>query len=96
MKAAGINLKHAFLRRPRKLNREQVLEQLRQRYASGLSLVWSDVCMDNRVFAVAAKNVFGSWRKTLIAAGIDPSLHRNLSNKAWERTTGRRVAPQTP
>ncbi len=84
--ATGINLEHAFSeRRPRKLDKQKLLETIRQKHTSGESLVWTNVCLENRAFASAAKQAFGSWRKALIAAGIDPTLHRNQSGKQWDQ-----------
>jgi hypothetical protein len=36
----------------------------------------TDICLEDRAFATAAKQVFGSWGRALIAVGIDPELHR--------------------
>ncbi|MEQ8785086.1 MAG: hypothetical protein RIC55_02265 [Pirellulaceae bacterium] len=82
--AAGVNLKHAFLGRPRKHDRQQILDTIKLRHTSGLSLVWSDVSLENRAFAVAAKHTFGSWRKALLAAEIDPAIHRDSHRKEWD------------
>ena len=83
--AAGVNLEHAFVRGPRKHDRQQLLETIRQRQTSGKTLVWTDVCLENRAFASAAKHTFGSWRKTLIAAGIDPKIYHNYGRKEWDQ-----------
>ncbi len=83
--AAGINLEHAFARRPRKLSKQDILETIRHRHANSTSLIWTDICMDNRSFASAAKHAFGSWRRALIAAGLDPTQHRNQSGKQWDQ-----------
>ena len=82
--AAGVNLEHAFVKGPRKHDREQLLETIRQRQVSGRTLVWTDVCLENRAFASAAKHTFGSWRRTLIAAGIDPNTYHNHGRKEWD------------
>ncbi len=65
--AAGVNLEHAFFRGPRKLDKQAILEAIRQRDASGQSLVWKDVCLENRALATAAKHAFGSWRSAMRA-----------------------------
>ena len=83
--AAGINLEHAFARRPRKLSKQDILDTIRHRHANSASLIWTDICLENRSFASAAKHAFGSWRRALIAAGIDPTLHRNQSGKRWDQ-----------
>jgi hypothetical protein len=84
--ATGLNLKHAFHGgRPRKLDRQKLLEAIKQRQESGETLVWTDVCLENRGFASAAKRVFGSWRSALIAAGIDPAMHHIHGTKVWDQ-----------
>ena len=83
--ATGINLEHAFVRRPRKHDRQKLLETIKQRHESGETLVWTDVSLENRAFASAAKQAFGSWRRALIAAGIDPAMHYNHGTKEWDR-----------
>lgn len=82
---AGINLEHAFVKSPRRLNKQKILDRIKQRQATNASLIWTDICLENRVFASAAKRAFGSWRRALIAAGIDPTLHRNHSGKQWDQ-----------
>ena len=82
---AGINLENAFVRRHRKHDRQSILDTVKQRHASGASLIWTDICLENRVFASAAKHAFGSWRKTLIAAGIGPEVYRNTAAKQWDQ-----------
>ena len=47
-----------------------------------LSLAWTDICLEDRAFATAAKHVFRSWRKALILAGFDPELHRKKRENA--------------
>ena len=83
--AAGVNLEHAFVRRPRKHDRKKLLETIKQRHESGETLVWTDVCLENRAFASAAKQAFGSWRKALIAAAIDPKVYHNHGRKEWDQ-----------
>ena len=83
--AAGINLEHAFARRPRKLSKQDMLDTIRHRHANSLSLIWTDICLENRAFASAGKHPFGSWRRALIAAGLDPTQHRNKSGERWDQ-----------
>jgi len=68
LRAAGVNLENAFWRKPRKLNKQKILDMIRKRRDSGLSLVFLDVCLENRRLATGAKRAFGSWGKALIAA----------------------------
>lgn len=85
LRAAGINLEHAFVRRPRKHDKRKLLETIKHRHESGATLMWTEVCLENRAFATAAKQAFGSWRKALLAAGIDPMVYRNYSRKQWDQ-----------
>jgi DNA-binding protein H-NS len=85
LRAAGINLEHAFVRRPRKHDKQKILDAIKQRHESGETLMWTEVCLENRAFASAVKQAFGSWRKGLIAAGIDPTAYRNYSRKQWDQ-----------
>jgi len=48
--------------------RERIRQSIRARRQQGLSLAWSQVCLDNHALAVAAKAVFGSWSRALAAA----------------------------
>ena len=86
LEATGLNLKHAFHRgRPRKFDKRKLLEAIKQRHESGQSLVWTDVCLENRAFASAAKQAFGSWRRALIAAGIAPAMYHHHGRKEWDQ-----------
>jgi hypothetical protein len=42
---------------------------LRNRQAAGQSLVYGDVCLENRDYAMAIKREFCSWAKALKAMG---------------------------
>ncbi len=85
LEAAGIDARYAHLvSKPRRLDRKKILEALRQRYQAGRTLVWRVVCLENRAFATAVKNAFGSWRKALIAAGIPPEVGR-ATDEGWDK-----------
>jgi len=71
--------------RPRNLNRDKIIEKLQQRHAAGLSLAWNVVCFENRVFAVAAKQLFRSWGRALEAAGLVPEHIATGSRRIWDR-----------
>jgi hypothetical protein len=73
--AAGINRKHAFSRkaRSRRLDRQAVIDALRQWKEAGHSFRWSDICRENHVLVVTAKSAFRGWLKALAAAGIHPA-----------------------
>ena len=61
--AAGINLDRAKLRgKPRKLAKEKLISQLRQRHEQGQSLAWHRICLEDRAFATAVRSAYGSWR----------------------------------
>lgn len=71
--AAGINLAHISRRRPKNLDRETMILWLKERHTAGQSLVWTEVCLENRDYALAIRRTFRSWRKALVAAGLtDP------------------------
>ena len=72
--AAGVNLEHVCLpRKPRKLDKQKIIQQLRERHEAGQSLRRNQVCLENRALATAAINAFHSWRRALAAAGLVPS-----------------------
>ena len=85
LQAGGVNLEHAFLKSPRRHDRRQILDAILARRASGLSITWSDTCLDNRELATAAKHTFGSWRRALIAAGIEPESHVGAGRQNWDQ-----------
>jgi len=86
LEAAGIDLKHANLSsKPRRLDKQEIIDALRQRHQAGLSLAWNEICLENRVFARAAKNAFRSWRRALAAAGILPEMSQIPHNKKWDK-----------
>lgn len=69
---AGVDLKRAQLRvsKFRRHDKEKIFAELRAWEASGHSLRWCDICLQNRVLAITAKGLFNSWRKVLLAAGL--------------------------
>jgi len=66
--AAGINLANVSRRRPKHLDRELMILWLQQRRATGQSLSWTAVCLENRGYALAIRRVFRSWREAVAAA----------------------------
>ena len=70
--AAGVDIRRARLRatKPRRLTTEEIIEALRQWKATGHSLKWGVVCLENRALAITAKGRFKGWDKALVAAGI--------------------------
>jgi hypothetical protein len=89
LRCVGMNLEQARpSSKPRNLSRDKVVAILRQRHAEGKSLEWSVVCLENRVFAVAAKQLFRSWRRALEAAGMLPErVVSSGSPRKWDRQT---------
>jgi hypothetical protein len=67
--AAGINLANVTHRRPKHLDRDGMILWLRNRQAAGQSLVYSEVCLENRDYAHAIRREFGSWQKAIEAVG---------------------------
>lgn len=70
LSAAGINLTNVSHRRPRHLDREMMILWLRNRHAAGQSLIYTEVCLENRDHALAIRRAFDSWSKALKAAGL--------------------------
>ena len=84
LKAAGVDLKHVRLpRKPRKLDKEKIIQELRERHEAGLSMTCTKVCLENRALATAAMNAFHSWGRALAAAGLGPAQPEG--GKKWNR-----------
>ncbi len=69
--AAGINLSNVDKLGVKKVTREVLLLWLQNRQASGHSLVWTDVVLENRSYALAIKRTFRSWKRALAEAGVE-------------------------
>lgn len=52
-------------RRPKHLDRESMLLWLRNRKEADQSFTFSEVCLENRDYALAIKREFGSWARAL-------------------------------
>ena len=85
LQAAGINLQNAGLRngKPRRLDREKTLEELRQWLAAGHSRNWMDLCLQNHDLALAVKSICGSWRRAMIAVGLLPETKPPARKRKW-------------
>ena len=71
--AAGVNLANVSRRRPDHFDREAMILWLRDRRAAGQSLIYSEVCLENRAHALAIRRTFRSWAKAIEAVGLtDP------------------------
>ena len=68
--AAGINLANVSRTRPKKIDKETMILWLKERASSGQTLVWTEVCLENREQALAIRRRFGSWAKALQAADL--------------------------
>ncbi len=66
--ASGINLANVSHWRPKHLDRETMVLWLKQRQAAGESLVWTEVCLESRDYALAIRRTYRSWAKAL--AGV--------------------------
>ena len=85
LEAAGINCRNIQLNaKPRRHDKQKILEKLRERHNAGLAITWPEVCLGNRTFALAAKQAFGSWRKALVAAGIWSKGRGVCKTKKWD------------
>ena len=86
VREAGINLEHVRLpKKPRTLDKDKIIWQLRKRHEVGLSMKRNDVCLDNRVLATAAINAFHSWRRALVAAGLAPEELLACRGNRWSK-----------
>ena len=85
LEAAGIDCRNIQMNaKPQRHDKREIIEKLRERHSEGLTVIWGEVCMENRTFALAAKQAFGSWGKALAAAGICSKGHRITYNKIWD------------
>ena len=85
LEAAGIDYRNIRLKiKPRRHDKQKIIEKLRERHNAGLSVMWRDVCLENRVLALAAKQAFGSWSKAMVAAGIWAAGRSVIYNKRWD------------
>jgi len=66
--AAGINLANVTRHRPKNLDRDAMLLWIRNRKEAGQSITFSEVCLENRDYALAIKREFRSWARALDAA----------------------------
>ena len=84
LEAAGINWRNVRMdAKPQRHDKQKILEMIRERHISGLTLVWSEVCCENRTLAQAAKQLFGSWSRALVAAGIGSKGQRVGRGRKW-------------
>jgi hypothetical protein len=63
--AAGINLANVTRHRPKNLDRDAMLLWIRNRKEAGQSITFSEVCFENRDYALAIKREFGSWARAI-------------------------------
>lgn len=71
LEAVGVNLANEPLSlQSRRHDKRQIIQDLQEQHAAGLSLSWAVACLENRSLATAAKHAFQSWRKALVAAGL--------------------------
>ena len=86
LQAAGINLRNALLSsKRRRLDKQKIGKEIQKRHQAGQSLRWNDVCMEDRNLAVAANHAFRSWRKAVLAAGIDAVAHSTATKWNQQR-----------
>jgi hypothetical protein len=85
LEAAGLNLQLAGLNggRPRRLDREKVMEDLRQWLAAGHSRKWLEICLQNHDLALAVKRACGSWRRAMIAVELIPETKPPTRKTKW-------------
>ncbi len=86
LEAAGIDSAHVHTTaKPRRHDKQRIIEALQQRHHAGLSFSWGQVCRQNHALATAAKNAYGSWRRALVAAGIQPEPRRAPARRKWNK-----------
>lgn len=65
---AGINLANVTRHKPKNLDRDAMLLWILNRKEAGQSITFSEVCFENRDYALAIKREFHSWARALEAA----------------------------
>lgn len=68
LSAAGINMANVTHHRPKNLDRDAMLLWIRNRKEAGQAITFSEVCLENRDYALAIKREFRSWAKAIQAA----------------------------
>ncbi|MFN5103212.1 MAG: hypothetical protein ACK5GJ_10505 [Planctomycetota bacterium] len=68
---AGINLANVTRHKPKNLDRDAMLLWIRNRKEAGQSITFSEVCFENRDYALAIKREFRSWARALEAAFLE-------------------------
>jgi hypothetical protein len=61
LEVAGVNLKNVSNGKPKHLSREAMIHWLQNRRSAGQTLMFRDVCLENRDHAMAIRREFGSW-----------------------------------
>ncbi len=69
---AGINLAIVTHSKPNNLDREAMLLWIRNHKEAGQSINFSEVCFENRDYALAIRSEFRSWTRAIKAAVIQP------------------------
>ena len=63
--ASGINLSNVTHKTTKHLNRATMVLWLQCRKAEGKTVMYRDVCLENRLYALAIRREFGSWIKAI-------------------------------
>jgi hypothetical protein len=66
--ASGVNLDNVTRHRPKNLDRDAMLLWIRNRKETGQSIIFSEVCLENRDYALAIRREFRSWTRAIEAA----------------------------
>ncbi len=84
--AAGVNVNLAGLGgvKPRKLGSDEIVDALRK-WSEGHSLRWRDICLENRILAVAAHKKFHSWRRVLAAISTENTPPPVNAKREWNK-----------
>ena len=65
--------------------KQRIMWAIMERRKNGLSLAWSQVCLEKRALATAAKTVFGSWRRALAAAETASAEELSTTRRRWSK-----------
>ena len=72
--AAGINLANVTHRKPNNVDREAMLLWIRNRHSAEQTLIYTEVCLENRDYALAIRSEFGSWAKAIEEATLNGNV----------------------
>jgi len=87
LEAAGLT--YEDIRKHKTWEADQVLAELRERSALGLSLRVADVAAESPALLAAARRRFPGWYEAIVAAGLDELDARRGTGDLWDEETAR-------